>query len=57
MQYVLEGSVRAEGSRMRVTTELIDVKDEAQVWSDAFERATGDSMDLQTDRRFASRAH
>lgn len=47
--YVLEGGIRREGTRLRVTTALVKVSDQAQVWSDAFERGAGDSMDLQTD--------
>ncbi len=47
--YVLEGSVRREGTRLRVTADLVNVSDQAQVWSDAFERPAADSMDLQTD--------
>jgi TolB-like protein/DNA-binding winged helix-turn-helix (wHTH) protein len=49
VSYVVEGSIRREGGRLRVTTDLVKVSDQAQVWSDAFERPSGDSMDLQTD--------
>ncbi len=48
VRYVLEGSVRREGTRTRITMELVDVRDEAQVWSDAFERSDTESIDLQT---------
>jgi TolB-like protein/DNA-binding winged helix-turn-helix (wHTH) protein/Tfp pilus assembly protein PilF len=48
VRYVIEGSVRREGTRTRITMELVDVKDEAQVWSDAFERSAAESIDLQT---------
>jgi TolB-like protein/DNA-binding winged helix-turn-helix (wHTH) protein len=48
VRYVLEGSVRRAGTRTRITMELVDVKDEAQVWSDAFERSATESIDLQT---------
>ena len=47
--YVVEGSVRREGSRLRITTDLVKVSDQSQAWSDAFEKPAGDSMDLQID--------
>jgi TolB-like protein/DNA-binding winged helix-turn-helix (wHTH) protein/Tfp pilus assembly protein PilF len=49
VRYVIEGSIRREGGRLRVTTDLVKVSDQAQVWSDAFERPARDSIDLQTD--------
>lgn len=49
VRYILEGSVRREAGRLRVATELVSAGDQAQVWSDVFERLAGDSMDLQTD--------
>jgi TolB-like protein/DNA-binding winged helix-turn-helix (wHTH) protein len=47
--YVLEGSVRRDGARLRVTTDLVDVRDQAVLWSSAFDRPAGNSMDLQAD--------
>ena len=48
VSYVVEGSLRREGTRLRVTTDLVKVSDQAQVWSD-LSSGRGDSMDLQTD--------
>jgi TolB-like protein/DNA-binding winged helix-turn-helix (wHTH) protein len=37
VDYVLEGSVRRNGLRLRVSARLVGVSDEAQVWADQFE--------------------
>jgi len=34
VKYVLEGSVRKVGSRVRITAQLIDVKSEGHIWAD-----------------------
>ena len=36
--YVLEGSVQREGTRVRITAELIKVQGQSQLWSDSMER-------------------
>ena len=38
VQNVLEGSLRREGNRVRVTAQLINARDGFHVWSDTFER-------------------
>jgi TolB-like protein len=45
--YVLEGTVRRQQDRVRVTTQLIRTDDEAQVWADAYERRLDDVLALQ----------
>ncbi|MCA1585559.1 MAG: winged helix-turn-helix domain-containing protein [Acidobacteria bacterium] len=47
--YVLEGSVRRDGGRLRVTAELVSTADQTQRWSDSFERSAADVMTLQTE--------
>jgi TolB-like protein/DNA-binding winged helix-turn-helix (wHTH) protein len=49
VHYVLEGSMRRDGDRLRVSAELVTVTDQTQVWADSFERAAADTMSLQTD--------
>ena len=34
VRYVLEGSVRKSGNRIRITAQLIDAKDGAHLWAD-----------------------
>jgi len=38
VEHVLEGSVRHDGNRVRITAELIDVGDGFTVWSETFDR-------------------
>ncbi len=49
VDYILEGSTVREGSRIRVTAELIRVGDQAQLWADAFEREMAGVLALQSD--------
>jgi TolB-like protein/Tfp pilus assembly protein PilF len=43
VQYILEGSVRRAGSRLRITAELVQVTDQTHLWSQSYD---GDSRDL-----------
>jgi TolB-like protein/Tfp pilus assembly protein PilF len=43
VQYILEGSVRRDGSRARITAELVQVSDQTHLWSQSYD---GDSRDL-----------
>lgn len=49
VDYVLEGSARREGNRVRITAELVQVKGQAQLWSDSFERDLSGILALQND--------
>jgi TolB-like protein len=53
VRYVLEGSVRKSGARIRITGQLIDAETGAHLWADRFEGALEDMFDLQ-DRVTAS---
>jgi adenylate cyclase len=46
---VLEGSVRKEGNRVRVTAQLINVEDGFHVWSETFERELKSVFDIQDE--------
>jgi TolB-like protein/DNA-binding winged helix-turn-helix (wHTH) protein len=48
-QYLLEGSVRRDGGRVRVSAELIQTKDQANVWSHQYDRELSDILTLQAD--------
>jgi adenylate cyclase len=52
-RYVLEGSVRNAGNRVRITGQLIDAVTGVHLWADRFEGALDDVFDLQ-DRVTAS---
>jgi TolB-like protein/DNA-binding winged helix-turn-helix (wHTH) protein len=47
VQYVLEGSVRRESDRVRITTKLIKVKDQSHVWSREYDRELTHLLSLQ----------
>jgi len=49
VQYVLEGSVRRAGDRVRVTAQLIEVGDQTHVWAESYERDLRDVLALQND--------
>ena len=38
VSYVLEGSVRRSGDRVRITAQLIDAKDSSNLWAEAYDR-------------------
>jgi serine/threonine-protein kinase len=46
---VLEGSVRKSGNRLRVSTQLIGVKDGYQLWSESYDRDLADVFAVQED--------
>jgi tetratricopeptide (TPR) repeat protein len=49
VEYVLEGSARREGGRVRISADLIQVRDQTQLWGDAFEREMAGILALQND--------
>jgi adenylate cyclase len=47
VRYVLEGSVRKSGNRVRITGQLIDATTGAHLWADRFDGLLDDVFDLQ----------
>jgi TolB-like protein/class 3 adenylate cyclase len=47
VRYVLEGSVRKAGQRVRITAQLIDAVGGAHLWADRFDGSLEDVFDLQ----------
>jgi adenylate cyclase len=47
--FVLEGSVRKAGARVRVTAQLINGKDEGHVWADRYDRDLTDIFAIQDE--------
>jgi tetratricopeptide (TPR) repeat protein len=47
VRYVLEGSVRKAGNRVRITGQLIDTITGAHIWADRFDGAIDDIFELQ----------
>jgi tetratricopeptide (TPR) repeat protein len=46
---VLEGSVRTSGNRLRITAQLINVKDGYHLWSERYDRHMEDVFDIQDE--------
>ena len=49
VRYVLEGSVRRSGNRVRVTVQLIDAKDGTHLWAERYDRAIEDIFAIQDE--------
>ena len=49
VRYLVEGSVRRGGDRVRVSTRLIDARTGFRVWGNDYDRATRDLLSLQED--------
>jgi adenylate cyclase len=47
VRYVLEGSVRKSGNRLRITGQLVDATTGNHIWADRYEGALKDVFDLQ----------
>ena len=47
--YVLAGSAQREGTRVRITAELIKVQDQTQLWADSYEREMSGILALQNE--------
>src|SRR5262249_25848420 len=47
VRYVLEGSVRKAGNRVRITGQLIDTSTGAHLWADRFDGELADVFELQ----------
>ena len=49
VETVLEGSVRRAGDRLRITAQLIQVRDQSHLWSQRYDRELGDVFAIQED--------
>jgi TolB-like protein/Tfp pilus assembly protein PilF len=49
VDYVLEGSVRRQGNRVRVSAQLIQVSDQAHLWAASYDRELGGILALQSE--------
>ena len=46
---VLEGTVRRDGNRVRVSTELIDGRNDRTIWADSYDRNLSDIFEIQSE--------
>jgi TolB-like protein/DNA-binding winged helix-turn-helix (wHTH) protein/Flp pilus assembly protein TadD len=49
VMYLLEGSVRRAGQRVRITAQLVNAHDMTNLWGDSYERDVGDVLTIQSD--------
>ncbi len=49
VRYILEGSVRKSGNRVRVTAQLIDAKDGTHLWAERYDRPMDDIFAIQDE--------
>lgn len=49
VNYVLEGSIRREGGRLRITSQLIRADDQTHLWAETFDREESDILDIQRE--------
>ena len=49
VRYVMEGSVRRAGERLRVTAQLIDAATSHHVWAERYDRSLADLFDIQDE--------
>ena len=47
--YLLEGSVRQEGDRVRITARLVETSGETHLWVETYERHLADCLSVQAD--------
>jgi TolB-like protein len=47
--YLVEGMVRREGDRLRITAQLIESQEETHLWAKTFDRVVTDVLSLQTE--------
>jgi TolB-like protein/DNA-binding winged helix-turn-helix (wHTH) protein/Tfp pilus assembly protein PilF len=49
VDYVIEGSARTDGTRVRITAQLIQVRDQTHLWAKEYDRELRDILVLQND--------
>jgi adenylate cyclase len=49
VNYILEGSVRKSGNRIRITEQLVNLQDGYHLWAERFDRLIEDIFDLQNE--------
>jgi adenylate cyclase len=47
--YIVEGSIRKGGNKVRITANLVDTKDDQQVWSKRWDRTLDDIFEVQDE--------
>ena len=48
-QYLVEGSVRRSGDRLRITVQLIDTANDSHIWAEKYDRKLDDIFEIQDE--------
>ena len=48
-RYILEGSVRSAGDRLRITAQLVDGEQGSHIWAERYDRSLDDIFDVQDE--------
>jgi len=48
-QYIVEGSVRKAGERLRITVQLIDAANDSHIWAEKYDRKLDDIFEIQDE--------
>src|SRR5271165_3895357 len=49
VQFALEGSIRRAGDRVRITAQLIQVRDQTHLWAESYDRGLKDVLEIQSE--------
>jgi TolB-like protein/Tfp pilus assembly protein PilF len=49
VDYIIEGSVRRAGNRVRIAVQLVEVSDQCHLWAEAYNRTVDDIITIQID--------
>jgi TolB-like protein/Tfp pilus assembly protein PilF len=49
VDYLFEGSIRREGTRVRIAAQLIRASDQTHLWADSYDRDVGSILSLQSE--------
>lgn len=49
LDFLLRGSVRRSGNKLRISAQLLDLSDKSVLWSDAYDRNVGDLLAVQEE--------
>jgi TolB-like protein/DNA-binding winged helix-turn-helix (wHTH) protein/Tfp pilus assembly protein PilF len=49
VDFILEGSVRREGDRVRITAQLVRTRDQTHIWATSYDRSLRDILTLQNE--------
>ncbi|HVH28960.1 MAG TPA: winged helix-turn-helix domain-containing protein [Vicinamibacterales bacterium] len=49
VDFVVEGNVRRDGDRVRITVQLVETRGETQIWAESYDRHLADCFQVQSD--------